>query len=337
MQTINRNQLLNELESVRKGLAKKDLIEQSNSFVFKDNKIVTFNDDIFAMTPTEVDIEGVIEAESLLKLLNKIKDDEVKISTTDNELQIKGKKFSAGILLNSEIRLPIDDITIPKKMSKLNSDFIACAKQACLTAGSSLSEPILTCVHIHKNKIESCDNDRITICSLEQSFDFDILVPAKNLFDVCSTKLADIYVDDSWIHFKTKDEVFLSTRLFNEQFLDVQQFVPNTDVEKNIITFPSEITDILARADTFSKDIHSQEKNVQIQIKNKKMEIISQNEIGWFKERILTKCEKDFTFTINIEFLLGILKTTNEISIIDGMIYFETENSIHLVRLDEDL
>ncbi len=331
---INRKKLINELESVKKGISSKNLIEQSNSFIFTKNKIITYNDDVYAMTSTDVDIEGVIEAESLLKLLYKIKDEEIKVGVNDNELQIKGKKFSSGILLDSEIRLPIDDVTIPKKMIKLKDDFTECAKQACLTAGKALSEPILTCVHIYENKIESCDNDRITICNLKQEFGFDILVPAKNLFDLCTADLTSVYVDDSWIHFKTNDGVFLSTRLFNEKFLDVQQFIPDTDVEKNIIKFPSEINDILARADTFSKDAHSQEKNVQITINKKKMEITSQNEIGWFKERILTKCTEDFSFTINIEFLLGILRTTNEIFIIDNMIYFETDNSIHLIQLN---
>ena len=75
MQSINRKKLLKELESVKKGLSAKDLIEQSTTFIFKNQKIVTYNDEIFAMTPTDVEIEGCVKADSLMQLLSKIKDD----------------------------------------------------------------------------------------------------------------------------------------------------------------------------------------------------------------------------------------------------------------------
>ena len=335
MQSINRKKLLKELESVKKGLASKDLIEQSTSFIFINKKIVTYNDEIFAMSPTELELEGVVSAEPLLKLLNKITDEEITITEHETEIQIKGKKFSSGITFDSEIKLPIDDAKTPKKMKSLPKNFTLLAKLACLTASSSLHEPLLTCVHIYEDKIESCDNDRITICNLDADFKFNVIVPAKNLYDLCDADLTHIAVDDAWIHFKTSDDVYLATRLYNEKFLDVQQFIPSVE-EKTVITFPDNTAEILARADIFSKDITSQEKNVQIHVQKKKMKVISRNETGWFTETIDTKCKEKFDFTINLEFLTDILKITNEISLIGNTLFFETENSIHLVQLDEE-
>lgn len=332
--TVNRKKLIQDLESVKKGLATKDLIEQSTSFIFKDGKVLTYNDEIFAMTETELDIVGAIEADPLLKLLHKVKDDELKIEQDDKELKIKGKRFSSGIAVDTDIRIPIDEIELPSKLSKLEDDFSNAAKLACLTASTSLHEPLLTCVHIYNNKIESCDNDRITICTLEQEFDFDILVPAKNLLEICKENLTKIYADDSWIHFKTDDDVFLSTRLYNESYVDLEQFIPKD--KGKVIKFPKDTQEIIDRADIFSKDITSQEKVLYVQINNKKFQIITHNNQGWFKERAKIDFDAELYFSLNTEFLKDVLKITNEISIVENSLFFQTENSLHLIQLDNE-
>ncbi len=285
------------------------------------------------MSPINLDIEGVIEAEPFLKLLNKVKDETIKIDLEDNELKVKGKRFSAGVSFDSEIRLPIDNINIPKKLKKLTSEFTNAAKLACLTAAKSLSEPLFTCVHIHKNIIESCDNDRITICELDQTFDFNILIPADNLFEICKEKLTAIYVDDSWIYFKTEDEIILATKLFNEEYKDLHQFIPEED-EGKIIEFPKQIHEIISRADIFSKDTFSKEKNIKINIKKGRLIIKSQNEQGWFKETTKVDFKENISFSINLEFLEDILKITHQISITDDILYFKTNNSVHVIQLE---
>ena len=287
------------------------------------------------MTPTDVEIEGCVKADSLMQLLSKIKDDEIQISINESELLIKGKRFESGILFDSDIRIPIDEVAVPKKMKKLPDNFKQSAKLACLTASSALSEPLLTCVYLNNSTVESCDNDRITICNLTSNLGFTTLILAENLLKLCDDDLIEAYADESWIYFKTADNVLLATRTYNEKYLDLHQFIPEIKEGTKII-FPDNIFEILARADIFSKDVISQEKNVQIRVQKHKMKVISRNETGWFTETIDTKCKEKFDFTINLEFLTDILKITNEISLIDNSLFFETENSIHLVQLDED-
>ena len=335
MQSIKKQAFVKSLESVKKGIANRELIEQSASFIFRKNKIIAYNDEIFAMTNSELELEGAIVAEPLLKLLNKIKDDEIQVSCSDSELTIKGKKFSSGIMFDAEIKVPIDEVKLPKKMQKLPDGFSSAVRLACLTAGRSLHEPILTCVHIFNNKVESCDNERITICELETEFDFDVLVPAKPLLSLCSEKLIEVAVDDAWIHFKTDDGTILSTRLFNEKFVDLQQFIPE-EIDGHEITFPKHIAEILTRADIFSKDITSQEKMISLAFNDKKMLIEAKNDKGWFKEKAVVDFKDNLAFSINLEFLQDILKITNKISVINNSLFFETENSIHLLQLDNE-
>ena len=335
MDTFEKQSLISTLEKVKKGLATRELIEQSSSFIFEKGHVCTYNDEIFARAPMKTGFTGVVEAEPLLKLLSKIKDTEITFAVTDNELQIKGKKFSSGILFKKEILIPIDEVHIPKKFKPLPSNFTQQAKLACLTAGISLHEPLLTCVHIFENKVESCDNDRITICTLDSKIDADILIPASNMLKLCDEKLSEYSVDQSWIHFKTQDGVFLSTRLFSDNYVDLQQFIPKR-TKGTEITFPKTMETILDRADIFSKDATSQEKIVTLSFRNGKMTVGAKNDKGWFKEKSKSNFDEQFAFTINIEFMKDILKITNSISLVENSLYFRTENSIHLIKLDED-
>jgi DNA polymerase III sliding clamp (beta) subunit (PCNA family) len=335
LQTVQRNQLLQDLASVNAGVASKELLEQSNSFIFKNNTICAFNDEVFATTKTEVDFEGAVEATLLLQLLNKIKDTEIQIDTEDDELRIKGKKFDSGIKYDPEIRLPLDEVTMPKDKSfkKVSENFAQHVKLACLTASKSLSDPILSCVHFRKDKVESCDNGRITICDLDTNLKFKALVPASTLLTIIKHKIKAVAKDDTWMHFKTEDDVIISCRLYNETYIDLDEHIPEDKGEE--IELPAELNDILGRADIFGKDIVTQEKMIDVSIKKKKLVIEAKNESGWYKERATTKYKgPDISFSINSDFLKDVLSLSNKISIIDNLLVFSDQNSIHLVLLD---
>jgi len=337
-QTIKRINLINILESVGAGLANKELIEQSKSFVFSDGKVFTYNDEIAASTTIDLELDGAVEAEALLKLLNKTKDDEIKIWTTDDELRIKGKKFDTGIKLDSEIKLPIDEIEIPEEFTNVPKEFSQLVRLACLTASKNLSDDLLTCVHFTNNYIESCDNDRITRCNLGKEFeneDLDVLISAKNLESIVKERIIGFMTDDSWAHFKTDEDVILSSRLYNEEYVDLDDFVPNKKGDK--VELPEQISTVLDRVDVFSKDEVSNEKNVHVNLKEKKLVLSAQNDSGWIKEREKTKYKgPSIEFTINSDFLRDILSMSNEVQIIDDILMFEDDSSVHLIKLDND-
>lgn len=291
------------------------------------------------MTETDIDLNGAVEADSFMKLLNKTKDEEIKIDASEEgEVKIKGKNFSAGLQFDSEIKLPIDDIDVPNKddFLEVESNFSALVQRACLTAGNELSEPLLTCVHIYENFIESCDNDRITICTLETELDSDVLVPAANLLEISKEDITHICIGDSWIHFKTSDKTILSTCLYNEEYVDLKKHIPDTEDSDDFIKLPKELSEILGRATIFSNDKISMENIVDINIKNKKLVVSAEVESKWFHEKTVIKTDKNISFSINADFLKDILEFTNKISIINGQIYFKLEDSIHIINLEDE-
>jgi len=329
-------ELINALESIRAGIASKELIEQSTSFLFSDNKIFTYNDEICAITKTELDIEGAVEAATFLKIFSKIKDDEVSIGIKDNEIRIKGKKFQTGINFDEEIKLPIDNAPITEDFIEVPENFTRLAKLACLTASKSVDEPLITFVHITNEFIESCDNERITICTLDLEEEVDVLVSAKSLMQILmNNTITGINVDDTWIHFITNEEVILSCRLQEEEYVDLHEHIP--EEEGKVIELPSQIKEILDRAEIFSKEESTTGKFVTIELADKKLKVSSQNNRGWFKEKTKTKYTgPNISFSINADFLKDILSISNTISVVDTCLLFRDEYSVHLVQLETE-
>lgn len=283
-------------------------------------------------------MEGAVEADPLLKLLNKVKDDYINVEIDENELNISGKKFNTGIKLESEILLPTDEIEMPDEFESVPDNFSQLAKLACLTASKSLNMALLTCVHLEGDKIESCDNDRITICHMDdQEFDHNILIPAKNLTTIVKENIKEIAIDDSWAHFKTDEDVILSCRLFSNEdddYVDLEEHVPDTDDGRQI-NFPTEIDEIISRADIFGKDEESGDKFAHISLKKGKLTISTQNETGWLKESAKVDSKENLSFSINTDFLKDVIKMTKEVSIVEDTLVFTDDSSTHLVKLEE--
>ncbi len=329
--------LINALESVKSGLAGKEIIEQSTSFIFRNKNIIAYNDEICAMTKSPIDIEGAVEADPLLKLLNKIKDDTIEVDIDENnEMKIKGKNFNTGIKIENEIALPVDEIEVPDEFESVPDNFSHLAKLACLTASKSLNMALLTCVHLESDKIESCDNERITICKMDREFDHDILLPAKSFSSIVKENIVGMSIDDSWAHFKTDEDVILSCRLFynkDDEYVDLEEHIPDDEGRK--ITLPEEIEEIISRADIFGKDQDSGDRYAHISIKKGKLKVSAQNDSGWYKESTKVKSKETIVFSINTDFLRDILKITNQISVIDDVLMFSSDDYTHIVKLEE--
>ena len=95
---MKKQDLLTALETVKPGLASKEMIEQSTSFAFMNDRVVTYNDEISLSHPVkDLEIEGAIQAEQLYKLLNKLKKDEIEVEIKGNELLLKSGNTEAGL------------------------------------------------------------------------------------------------------------------------------------------------------------------------------------------------------------------------------------------------
>jgi hypothetical protein len=335
---INKSELLKALEIVKPGLANKEIIEQSTSFAFINGKVITFNDEICLSHPiAQLNIEGAIKAEEFYKLLSKVKKEEMEIDLIKNEIIISCGKMKAGLTLQSEIKLSLDQVAAPGKWKKIPNqvNFIKYLKLASASCGRDMSRPILTCIHVSKEGfIEASDNYQIIRCELGEEMPVDsFLIPASSAMIIINLRPNKITLSDGWVHFMTEENTMLSCRIFSEEYPDIGNLL---DIEGIHIEFPKTLAEILDRATIFAKQDHIMDESVKITIGNKRIKVESESQYGWFKEEANVHfSDSPFTFSILIYLLKDILKETSVCTLSDNCMKFTGEGWSFITTLNE--
>jgi len=333
---INKNKLQEALAIVKPGLAKKEKnIEQSTSFAFVKGRVVTFNDEISLSHPiSELNIEGAVETDRLYQLLSKIKAETISLEQEENQIIISSGRSKAGLTLQNEIKLPLDEEinekgkwkTLPEKFNHfLNFCIPSCSKQ--------MSRPILKCIHIDPDGIiESSDGHRITHCDLNEKIKTkDFLLPGENALHVVRLQPTKIADGKGWIHFKNPEGTILSCRIQEEDYVDT---TPHLHIKGERIIFPKSLSSILERAMIFSLDEESNQDNVSITLANKKLIVRAETTLGWFEEKVFCKYDKEkINFNITPNLLRDIIKETRSGELSDKTLTFQGEGWIYMTTL----
>ena len=335
---IQKKVLQDALGIVKPGLAGKEVIEQSTSFAFIGGHVVTYNDEISISHPVEgLELEGAIESDKLYQFLTKVKLDEIDLEIGENEILISAGKAKAGMALQNEIKLPLDEELGKKgKWKSLPNDFTKYLVMCIPSCSTQSTKPLLGAVHVTKEGIiEASDGYRITHCILPDEQEMPVktfLLPAKSARLVAQIQPVKIAEGKGWIHFKTDSGTILSCRI-----LESDEF-PNTSVHLNItgtkIVFPKTITSIMDRAGVFSKDAEKEVDLIQIHLKDKRLTIKARNNIAWFEESVNIRYDGEaIHFQINPSLLKGILAETHEGELNRGKLLFRGEGWQYLTTL----
>jgi hypothetical protein len=332
---INKEQLQKALEIVKPGLAGKELIEQSTSFAFIKGRVVTYNDEISISHPvTGLTLEGAIEAENLYKFLSKIKTEELDLTINGNEVLLTSGKSKAGLILQSEIKLPLgEDIAQKGKWKPLPTKFVEQLNFSMIAFTRGISRGVLICAHVNKEGfIESSDGYRLIHCELGEQMPTDtFLIPVSSAIDMIRLNPIQIAEGKGWIHFKTDAGTIISCRLFSEDTF------PNSAmliaIKGTRLVLPETTSEVLGRATVFSKRDHLIEESVDITIKNKRLKVEAKSDTGWFEEEINFRSDHELAFSITPYLLINILEQTRECELTETNIKFQGENWIYISRL----
>lgn len=335
---VKKQEMLTALEKVRPGLATNEHIEQSTSFAFMKDKVVTFNDEISISYPIKCGVNGAVKAEELYALLSKIepkKDELLEIEQEEHEVQIRGKRTTAGIRLQSEIRLPLNEVDyITEKWEKAPLDLSDALKLAMFSASKDMTRPILTCLSITKNAVYSSDGYRATKVLLGTHARKEFLIPATIAMELIKHPFTKYQIQENWGHFLCKDNTLFSFRTISGEF-------PSKSIDDTLnftgqtIQFPSKMSEALHRAEIFSKKKERLDETVKIIIKGKRIEIRGEGEYGWLKEKMsLTKpISENVEFQINPSFLCDVLQRTNTCLIGKARVKFTSDVFFHVTAL----
>lgn len=341
----NKKELLRKLEIVKPGVANKEIIEFTDSFSFTGTSLLTFNDAICMNIPFESEFEGTVKADQFFKIVRKLapdKDGNLSLDPSDTELIISGKRAKSGVLYNENGSLPLEEVELPEKWLKLPKDFIKGLKMSLFCVSNDASMPLMTCVNIDGNIMQASNGIRIFQYELESKIKHPFLIPADRANTVTKYNIIKYNVDDNWAHFKTKEGLVISARVYQEEeYPEIEELL---NIKGGEFIFPATMTEVVDRAVVFCDGDLNADATINIDIKSKLVLVHSKSPKGWFKEKIPNKSSVEVNFQINAFFLLDILKETRKCVLSkmekdddntsSGFLEFKSTNWNHIIRIE---
>jgi DNA polymerase III sliding clamp (beta) subunit (PCNA family) len=329
---MKRQELLDALEIVKPALAQKEIIEQSTSFAFMQGRVITYNDEISLSTPIpglELEKDVAIQAEELYKLLGKIEREEIDIEVTDTELKVSAGRVKAGITLQQEIKLPLEEVKPQGKWKAIPANFVTGTAFVIPSCSKDMSKPIFTCVHVRADGcVEASDNFRITRYTIGD-MPADFLLPASSAKDLVRYNVKHILNNKGWAHFKTESDTIFSCRVYDGEFPKLDAIL---DVKGEEVEFPEKTLAALDRASVFVNEEHSVDESVQISLGENKLKVKAKSDAGWFEESLNIKYSNEpFEFSINPAFLQAIVSQLRSCVIGKRCLKFTGDKWIHVV------
>ena len=328
---IKRKELLDALKAVQPGTADKDTIQQSSSFVFDKDRVFTYNDEISVSVPFKLGITASVPAKEFQSLVNKLNKEEITIEIDGQELRISSGKSIAGLRIEDEIKLPLEELGAAENWIDLPADFDKAVKECLFSCGKDQTKFLLTHIHVKDDFVESSDGYRATRYSMKEvkkgTFDNPFLIPLAAAKHVVTYQPTEYAFTDGWIHFRNEaDEVFSCRWPEGENFPDLDLFF---DVKGETLSLPEELIGMMDRGSVLAEG-----NRLTIILEPGTLVIATENDAGWFEEEAkLDYKGRSLEFDTYPEFLSSILKMKAAAEVAEKVLKFETEQMIHVVAL----
>lgn len=333
---IKKSEFLAALQAAKIGVAAKDVIDQTTSFAFMGDVVVSYNDEISvrAQLPESVQLHGCVKAEPLLALLSKATKDEIEITCTDTEMLVKAGRTKAGFTLESEIRLPLDEVNTAVKWKSVPSSFFEALSFVAFAAGTDMSKPVLTCVHANTHSVEASDGYCIMKVETEELPVSPFLLPANTAKMLAGLKLTKIGMSpdsQGWVHFKNKS-VTISCRVFEDAFPAIEPFLKENKQAKSFV-MPQSVSDMLDRLSVFTKKDRVFDEVLEVSLVKGKLKLKGRNDYGWAEESAAVEFDGSLSFTITPTLLRDIVTKGRNCKVSNDSIVFSESKWIYLAKL----
>lgn len=328
---IKRTELLEALKAVQPGTSSNETIQQSCSFVFDNDRIFTYNDEISVSTPFKLGITASVPAKEFQALINKLKGEDVTIESDGSELRIASGKSNAGLRMEEEIKLPLEELGMAEDWITLPADFDKAVKECLFSCGKDQTKYLLTHVHVKGDYAESSDGYRATRYTMEKvekdTFETPLLIPAGAAKYVVTYRPCEYAFTDGWIHFRNDaDEIFSCRWPEGETFPDLDTLF---SISGESLTLPEELIGMMERGKVLAEG-----NRISVILEKNTLIIATENQSGWFEEEApMVYKGKALEFDTYPEFLSSILKMKAKTEVSDKVLKFETDDLVHVVAL----
>lgn len=338
---LQRKELLQALDAVKAGLAKEEIIEQSTHFVFMDEIIATYNNDICVIYPLLTQMKCSIDSTKLYGLVQGISDDEtISMKMEKDRISIKTKNIRSTI--NCVEGSPINDYissireslksTKGMKWESLPKNF-GDAVSACLFSVSknAVVEEAFHSIFVNKKYIISSDGLRISRYTMSKGVKESFLIPFSAATELIRYKLTDYCCGDSWIHFKTEDNAYFNCRRIDSTFPETDKFFT---INGKSVELPEALIDVVKNISVFTDGSSEMDKRINLQFTKGMITCRAEDESGWIERDIETEYKgRDVSVDIHPIFFQQILKKVANMTIGETSALFTTEKFEHVLAL----
>lgn len=317
---VNRKLFIDTLKSVDGGLAKREIAEQTTSFIFMNNRVTTYNDLVSVSAPLPIGVNGVVSAKQLYALLRMTTGLDLDVWVEGSELVIKANTgMTARVDMTADVLLPIHEMPAidDDSWNRLDEGFVAKLAICLQTVSSNMAKPALCTVHWKGIALESTDNYQITRCNSNTSLQdgVEVLLPSSSASKLVRHNPAYYQLADGWIHFKSLDSVIFSCRVTNLPF-------PNLVGALDAVTCPTPVRfstrlpEILKKAITLADQDSAGQYRVKVTMADNQLTVSAGEKFRRFVESCEVMCEGDFEFSINPNFFINMLKNDADAAIV---------------------
>jgi len=333
--TINREKLIEVLTKVKPGLASREIIEQSSHFIFEEDRIWTYNDQIAISQGFKSHLVGAVKADEFYKLLNKLEDDELLIDTQKGEFCVQGKTVTANIKIDSDIKLqPIQAPGINSKdWQALPEDFNNSISLCLFSASRNMIRPELTCLYVTGKTIFSTDTFRATKKEMKSKVKTDFLLPANAAKELVKYNVYKIFTEtEGWLHFTNKEHTMFSCRVYAD-IKYPQKIWDFFDINGKEIKLPDSFEKIINRVSTLVDSDFDLDRFITLTIKANKLICYGQGSCGSISEKVdIDYGRKEISVKVHPTFLEEIVKQLNSV-IIGERLLFKGKDFEHAICL----
>jgi hypothetical protein len=336
---INKKELLEDLIRLSFALGKKDIGKQTTCFIFMNDYIHVYNDEIYVAVPFAFNSVFSVDGESFLKTLKGFFEDEIKMDIHGDNLKLFAKKTKAEVPISSKILLQkeIKELFYAENWKKLPEDVVQGIDLCGFSTSNDLTRGLLFCVAVLQDKVISTDDIRMSKYNLKKSVvqknkNWLIRSEYSHLFK--KFELSSYVEQDGWINFANTKGMRFSVRRIAGSYPQNVDFFKKAD-KFTKFAFPEEFKKYLEFVIPLMSDILDYDKILRIKAQDKKFYSIVEREFVYKEKQFDLEKNVSFNFLINPVFLKQILDIGNEFYIDDKehRLYFYSEDFSHILSL----
>ena len=332
---ISKRSFVDALTKVKPGLANKEIIEQSTHFVFDNDRIWTYNDQIYICELFESGLSGAVKAEQFYKLLTKFPDEDIVVTSEAGKINLTvGENIRSTIKIDPNVK--IEPIQVPginsQKWETLPENFHEAIAFSAFSASKNLIRPELCSLYVVDKYVIGCDTFRGTKYDLSSKMNNEFLLPAKAAIELAKYNPHKVFVDDGWLHFVNKEKTTFSCRAvvgieYPPQIWDFFK------IEGEEIVLPGDFLEAVDRAHVLLTDSFDLDKVVTLTMADNEVICFGSGDYGeiYEKAKIEYNGEK-LEIKVHPVLLKEILKHLQNVVIGDRLL-FQGENFCHGVCL----